>query len=184
MAAASWNASTRPIEASRTGLIGLGTGTLAAYARAGDTYDFFDIDPKSIRVAQENFTYIVDARSIGAKINLIQRDGRKALDDSKTNYDVIVIDAFTGDGVPSHLLVGKPWAFMPGASRQKTRHPDRPRLSRYSRYYPVVEATARSLNLSAIAVHTMHQGGLSPGRQRTGLEFARTLTTSSFPSLI
>ncbi len=49
------------------GLIGLGAGTFAAYARAGDTYDFFDIDPKSIRVAEENFTFVVDARSRGQK---------------------------------------------------------------------------------------------------------------------
>ena len=45
------------------GVIGLGAGTLAAYARNDDTYDFFDIDPKSIRVAQDYFSFIVDART-------------------------------------------------------------------------------------------------------------------------
>ena len=136
------------------GLIGLGAGTLAAYARNGDSYDFFDIDPKSIRVAQENFSFIVDARSNGAKINLIQRDGRKALDDSKTNYDVIVLDAFTGDGVPSHLLTREAIGIYARRLTSKNGLLVVHASSRYSRFYPVVEATARSLNLSAILVHT------------------------------
>ena len=151
----------------KVGLIGLGTGTLAAYARSGDTYDFFDIDPKSIRVAQENFTYVVDARSIGAKVNLIQRDGRKALDESKTNYDVIVIDAFTGDGVPSHLLTREAMGIYTRRLAAKNGILIIHASSRYSSYYPVVEATARSLNLSAIAVHTViKQDVTEAGKER------------------
>jgi hypothetical protein len=149
------------------GVIGLGAGTLSAYARNGDTYDFFDIDPKSIRVAQENFTFIVDARTTGARVNLIQRDGRKALDESKTNYDVIVIDAFTGDGVPSHLLTREAMAiYMRRLSARNGLllvHVS----SRYSHFYPVVEATARSQNRSAIAVHTeIKHDIIDPGKER------------------
>ncbi len=149
------------------GVIGLGAGTLAAYARNGDTYDFFDIDPKAIRVAQENFTFIVDARSTGARVNLLQRDGRKALDESKANYDVLVIDAFTGDGVPSHLLTREAMAiYMRRLSARNGLllvHVS----SRYSRFYPVVEATARSLNLSAVGVHTeIKHDIVEPGKER------------------
>ncbi len=151
----------------KVGIIGLGSGTLAAYARGGDTYDFFDIDPKSIRVAQENFTYLVDARSVGAKINLIQRDGRKALDESKTNYDVIVIDAFTGDGVPSHLLTREAMGIYARRLAAKNGILIVHASMRYSRYYPVIEATARSLNLSAIGVHTVIKNDVTEsGKER------------------
>lgn len=153
--------------AMNVGVIGLGSGTLAAYARTGDTYDFFDIDPKSIRVAQENFTYIMDARATGARINLIQRDGRKALDDAKTNYDIIVIDAFTGDGVPSHLLTREAMGIYTRRLNSKDGMLIVHASSRYSHFYPVVEATARSLNLAAIAVHTeIKKDVTEPGKER------------------
>lgn len=149
------------------GVIGLGAGTLAAYARPGDTLDFFDIDPKAIRVAQENFTFVIDARNLGAKVNLIQRDGRKALDDSHTNYDVLVIDAFTGDGVPPHLLTREAMGIYARRLNAKNGLLLVHASSRYSHFYPVVEATARSLGLSAIAVHTDIKGDVTePGKER------------------
>ena len=133
------------------GVIGLGAGTLAAYAHKDDTYDFWDIDSKAIRVARENFTFVAEAQG---KINPIQRDGRKALEDSKTDYDVLVIDAFTGDGVPSHLLTREAMTvyFQRLAARNGLLvvHTS----ARYSKFFPVVDATARSLGRSAIGVGT------------------------------
>jgi hypothetical protein len=98
---------TRP--AINVGVIGLGAGTLAAYARKPDAMDFWDIDPKSIRVARENFTFVAESPG---KIDLILRDGRKALEETKTDYDLIVVDAFTGDGIPSHLLTREAMASL------------------------------------------------------------------------
>jgi spermidine synthase len=133
------------------GVIGLGAGTLAAYAHKDDTYDFWDIDSKAIRVARENFTFVAESQG---KINLIQRDGRKALEESKTDYDVLVIDAFTGDGVPSHLLTREAMTvyFQRLAARNGLLvvHTS----ARYSKFFPVVDATARSLGRSAIGVGT------------------------------
>ncbi len=135
----------------RVGVIGLGAGTLAAYARPADVYDFWDIDPKSLRVARSNFTFVAES---AGKINLVERDGRKALADSKTDYDLIVIDAFTGDGVPSHLLTTEALTlyFRRLAARDGLLlvHAS----TRYSRLFPVVEATARALNHTAILVAT------------------------------
>ena len=149
------------------GIIGLGAGTLAAYARPGDNYDFWDIDPKSIRTATEYFTFVVDGRNRGAKVNLIQRDGRKALEDSKTNYDVIVIDAFTGDGVPSHLLTREAMALYMRRLAAKNGLLVVHTSNRYSRYFPVVEATARSQGLTAIDVHTdIKKDVTEPGKER------------------
>ncbi len=133
------------------GIVGLGAGTLAAYSRKGDVYDFWDIDPKVIRVARDNFFYIKDA---AGKINLLQRDGRKALEQSPTDYDLIVIDAFTGDGVPAHLLTRE--AITVYLKRLSARdgllvvHAS----TRYSKLFPVVDATSRSLGQLTLDVVT------------------------------
>jgi len=74
----------------------------AAYARKEDTFSLLGHRPEGpARRAAKNFTYVAES---AGKVDLILRDGRKALEESKQDYDVIVIDAFTGDGVPSHLL--------------------------------------------------------------------------------
>jgi hypothetical protein len=135
----------------KVGVIGLGAGTLAAYSRQGDVYDFWDIDPKAIRIARQNFFYVADA---AGRINLIQRDGRKALEQSTTDYDVIVIDAFTGDGIPSHLITSEALAVY--LRRLSVRngllliHVS----SRYSKTFPVVEMTARTLGQFSLDVLT------------------------------
>ena len=148
----------------RVGIIGLGAGTLAAYSRAADVYDFWDIDPKAIRVARQHFTFVAEARG---KVNLILRDGRKALEESKENYDVLVLDAFTGDGVPSHLLTREAIAIYMKRLAIKNGVLLVHTSSRYSRYYPVIEATARSLNLAAIGVRTeIKQDVTEPGKER------------------
>ena len=141
--------SSRP--AMNVGIVGLGAGTLAAYARPGDAYDFWDIDPKSIRVARENFTFVAES---AGQINLIQRDGRKAIEESRTDYDVLVIDAFTGDGVPSHLLTRE--AIQLYSTRLAARngllviHAS----TRYSQLFPVVEATARTTGRASLGIVT------------------------------
>ena len=133
------------------GVIGLGAGTLAAYARKEDTFHFWDIDPKALRVARENFTYVAES---AGKIELTQRDGRKALEESKQDYDVIVIDAFTGDGVPSHLLTREAMTvyFKRLAARNGLLlvHAS----TRYSNLFPVVDATARTLGKSSFSMTT------------------------------
>ncbi len=135
----------------RVGVVGLGAGTLAAYARKDDTFDFWDIDPKALRVAKDEFTYVSES---AGKTNLILRDGRKALEDSTADYDVIVIDAFTGDGVPSHLLTRE--AFVLYFRRLAARngvvlvHTS----SRYSNFFPVVDATAHTTGHATIEVTT------------------------------
>ena len=133
------------------GVVGLGAGTLAAYARKEDTYDFWDIDPKSLRLARESFTYVAES---AGQVNLHQSDGRKALEESRTDYDVLVIDAFTGDGIPAHLLTRE--AMVVYLRRLAVRnglllvHAS----TRYSKLFPVVEATGHTLGCSAIDVVT------------------------------
>ncbi len=135
----------------RIGVIGLGAGTLAAYARKDDTIDFWDIDPKSLRVAREHFTFV--AESAGT-IHLHLRDGRHALAASKTDYDLVVLDAFTGDGVPSHLLTREALAIYLARLAARDGLLAVHTSTRYSKLFPVVAATARTHGRGAVAVTT------------------------------
>ena len=84
------------------GVIGLGAGTLAAYGRPGDRIRFYEINPAVAPIAQNVFTYLRDS---GAQIRVTDGDGRLSLAGEKPqNFDVLVVDAFSGDAIPLHLL--------------------------------------------------------------------------------
>jgi hypothetical protein len=88
----------------RVGVIGLGVGTLAAYAEAGSRWDFFEIDPASAYFARDagHFSYLKDCR---ADWRIILGDGRLNLGrESDGAYDLLVIDAFSSDAIPIHLI--------------------------------------------------------------------------------
>jgi hypothetical protein len=92
----------------RVGVVGLGVGTLAAYADAGDAFRFYEINPAVIQLADAYFTYLDDARQRGATIDLAVGDGRVTLESEPTQkFDVLVLDAFNGDAVPAHLLTAE-----------------------------------------------------------------------------
>jgi hypothetical protein len=86
----------------RMGVIGLGAGTLAAYGRDGDYYRFYELNPLVIQLAGREFTYLRDS---GAKVDIVAGDGRSALEhETEPPYDIFVVDAFSGDSIPVHLL--------------------------------------------------------------------------------
>ena len=92
-------------------VVGLGTGTLAAYARRGDAMTFYEIDPdvRDIAFDPAYFTYVADARTRGAVIRLEMGDARLRLQAVRRErprelYDLIVVDAFSSDAIPVHLL--------------------------------------------------------------------------------
>jgi SAM-dependent methyltransferase len=86
----------------RVGVIGLGTGTIAAYGREGDVYRFYDIDARVMSIAQTYFTYLGDS---AAKIELALGDARLTLErEAPQNFDVLAIDAFSSDAIPVHLI--------------------------------------------------------------------------------
>ena len=86
----------------RVGVIGLGAGTLAAYARAGDYYRFYELNPAVVRLAKSDFTYLSDT---AGNVEIILGDGRLSLErEAPQNFDVLLLDAFSGDAVPAHLL--------------------------------------------------------------------------------
>jgi spermidine synthase len=86
----------------KVGVIGLGAGSLAVYATADDTFRFYDIDPAVIRIANTWFTYLLDARG---KIETVLGDARLSLErEAPQNFDVLAVDAFSGDSIPVHLI--------------------------------------------------------------------------------
>jgi spermidine synthase len=89
----------------RVALVGLGAGTLAAYAESGDDFRFYEINPLVVEFADQYFTFLQDARQRGANITIIEGDARLSLErESSQNCDLLVLDAFTGDSIPMHLL--------------------------------------------------------------------------------
>lgn len=95
-----------PFSAMKVGLIGLGAGTLAAYGRANDDYYFYELNPAVNDFANKYFSYIYDSR---AYVEVAIGDGRLLLQeaykkDGSLNFDVLVLDAFSGDSIPAHLL--------------------------------------------------------------------------------
>ena len=86
----------------RIGVIGLGTGTIAAYGRPGDVIRFYDINTQVIDFAKRYFTFLADSP---ARVELALGDARLSLErEPAQNLDVLAIDAFSGDSVPAHLL--------------------------------------------------------------------------------
>ncbi len=84
------------------GVVGLGVGTIAAYGRPGDRIEFYEINPAVPPIAHNLFTYL---RESPATINIVEGDARTSLAaQPPQHFDVLVIDAFSGDAIPLHLL--------------------------------------------------------------------------------
>jgi SAM-dependent methyltransferase len=133
----------------RVGILGLGTGTMAAWGRPGDTYRFYEINPQVIELARSEFSYLHDS---DAKVELVLGDGRLALErEPPQRFDLLAADAFSSDSVPMHLITRE-------ALELYARHV-RPGgvivfnvTNRYLDLAPVVRRLADSLGLHARVV--------------------------------
>ncbi|MBI3057346.1 MAG: fused MFS/spermidine synthase, partial [Betaproteobacteria bacterium] len=86
----------------KVGVIGLGAGSIIAYARKGDTFRFYEINPQVVELAQREFTFMADSP---AKTEVVLGDGRLSLErEASQQFDVLAMDAFSGDSIPLHLL--------------------------------------------------------------------------------
>jgi SAM-dependent methyltransferase len=136
----------------RMGIIGLGAGILAAYGRPGDRIRFYELNPQVIEVARRDFTFLQDS---SATIEIVPGDARLSLERETGDppYDVFIVDAFSSDAIPVHLLTKQ--AFQLYARRLKpagvlalhvsTRHLD---------LGPLVAALAESIGKAAWEIHT------------------------------
>jgi SAM-dependent methyltransferase len=130
------------------GVVGLGAGVVAAYAETADRLTYFEIDPLVVQLASDPhyFSYLTDSP---AQIEIVLGDGRLTLaDEPAASFDVLVLDAFSSDSVPPHLLTAEAIVsylrvLRPGGVLA---------FNLSNRYYdlaPAVAATARSLGFEA-----------------------------------
>ena len=132
----------------RVGIVGLGAGTLAAYGQAGDYFRFYEIDPQvvDLSLAQKPaFTFVKDSP---AKIDIITGDARLSLADEASRgqfqkFDVLVLDAFSSDSIPVHLLTREAMGLY-------LRHLSGPNA------VMAFHLTNRSLDLSSVVVGLSH----------------------------
>jgi hypothetical protein len=86
----------------RVGVVGLGTGTVAAYGRLGDYYRYYEINPLVLNIARTQFYFLPDCK---AKLEVAMGDARLSMErEQPQNFDVLAIDAFSSDSIPVHLL--------------------------------------------------------------------------------
>ncbi|MBK9171148.1 MAG: fused MFS/spermidine synthase [Bryobacterales bacterium] len=130
----------------RVGIIGLGTGTLASYGRESDLYRFYEINPVVEDLAWNEFYFLHDS---AAKIDVILGDARLSLErEEPQNYDVFIVDAFSSDSIPVHLLTKECFELY-------FRHLQPEGIlavhvsNRYLDLVPVVEQIARTLGKQA-----------------------------------
>ena len=142
----------------KIGVIGLGTGTIAAYGSKGDVYRFYDINPAVIRIANSQFTYLRDSE---ATIETPLGDARLSLErEPAQDFDLLAIDAFSSDSIPVHLLTREALAIY-------RRHMKPGGIiafhvtNRYLNLIPVVERLADAQGLHAVLVTDEGEEGLS-----------------------
>jgi hypothetical protein len=133
----------------KVGVIGLGTGTIAAYSRPIDTYRFYEINPLVAEIAAKYFHYLDDSK---AKLDVVLGDARLTLErEPPQNFDVLALDAFSSDSIPVHLLTKE--AFLLYWTHIK---PSGILAVHISNHFldlgPVVAQQARALGKSAILI--------------------------------
>jgi hypothetical protein len=133
----------------RVGVIGLGAGAIAAYGRPGDVFRFYEIDPQVVEVASREFTFLSGSP---ARMEIVLGDGRLSLErESDQRFDLLAIDAFSGDSIPMHLLTREAMAIY-------VRHikPDGvivfQATNRFVDIAPVVERLAAAFGMEAVLV--------------------------------
>ena len=89
-------------------MIGLGAGTLAAYGKRGDSFRFYEINPQVLVVASSWFTFL---KQSPATSEIVLGDARLSLESEPSQqFDVLAVDAFSGDAIPVHLLTKEAFA--------------------------------------------------------------------------
>jgi SAM-dependent methyltransferase len=138
------------------GVVGLGAGVIAAWMRPGDSLVFYEISPRVVDIAQREFTFLHDT---AAKTEIVLGDGRLSLErEPPRRYDVLGIDAFSGDSIPMHLVTREAMAIY-----LKHLKPDGvivfQATNRFIDLLPVVKRLASEFGLQAMNVADEPEGG-------------------------
>jgi SAM-dependent methyltransferase len=133
----------------KVGVVGLGTGTIAAYSRPFDTYRYYEINPLVLEIAHKYFFYLDDSK---AKLDVALGDARLTLErEQPQNFDILAVDAFSSDSIPVHLLTNE--AFKLYWKHMKPNGILAIHISnRYLDLGPVVEQEAKALGKPDILI--------------------------------
>jgi hypothetical protein len=94
--------SSLPSAPRRVGVLGLGAGSILSFGRKGDLFRFYEINPQVVELARSEFTFLEDSP---ATSEIVLGDGRLSLErEPPQQFDVLAMDAFSGDSIPLHLL--------------------------------------------------------------------------------
>ncbi|MEN9572419.1 MAG: hypothetical protein RL514_274 [Verrucomicrobiota bacterium] len=94
-----------PSKQKRIGVVGLGTGTTAAFGEKGDYVRIYEINSEVLRVATNHFSFIKDTRALGGTVDVVLGDARLSMErEEPQRFDVLALDAFSSDAIPVHLL--------------------------------------------------------------------------------
>ena len=138
----------------RVGVVGLGAGTIAAHGNKGDSYRFYEINEDVIDIAQTWFSFVGDARDRGVDVELVLGDARLSMErETPQNFDVLALDAFSGDAIPAHLLTVE--AFEVYLKHMKPDGIIAVHISnRYLDLAPVVAALAEHFDFAQVEIHS------------------------------
>jgi hypothetical protein len=141
----------------RVGAVGMGVGTLAAYGEPGDYYRFYEIDPAVIDLSIGNRPYFSFVRDSRAKVDVVLGDARVSLEAEGSRgewqkFDVLVVDAFSGDAVPVHLLTREAVALYLRHMRNRDGVLAFHVTNRHLNFEPVLAALADCYHLTAVRV--------------------------------
>jgi len=151
-----------PQQGLQIGVVGLGTGTMAAWGRMGDTVRFYDINPEVIRLSADYFTYTANAESkidivLGDARLMIEREAATPPETRPARLDVLALDAFSSDAIPLHLLTTE--AFETYWKRVKDDGIVAVHISnRFLDLYPLVRGLAEASHRQAIYIDADGEG--------------------------
>jgi spermidine synthase len=146
----------RPGAGRRVGVIGLGAGALAVYGRGGDVFRFYEINPMVAEFSRRWFSYL---RQSEARIEIAEGDARLTLArEAPQSFDFLVIDAFSGDSIPAHLLTREAFALY-----RKHLAPGGVMAFHISNQYADLAPVVRALAADAGVACTRMSSGADPG---------------------
>jgi hypothetical protein len=136
----------------RIGIIGLGAGAIASYAEPGDVVRYYEINPLVIEYARTYFTFLEDCKA--KTVEIVPGDARIAMEaETPQEYDLLVIDAFSGDAIPTHLLTREAMELYQRHLRPDGRGTLAFHISnRYLELRPVVAALAEAAECRSLLV--------------------------------
>ncbi len=142
----------------RVGVVGMGSATVAAYGGPGNIFRFYEINPAIVPIALHQFTYISDMEDRGAKAEIVMGDARLSLErEAPQHFDVLLLDAFSGDSVPVHLLTVE--AFQIYAKHMKPTGIIAVHCSnRYLELAQIIEKVATSVGMKTTRIITEQSG--------------------------